>query len=820
MMECVHCILKDIFLSFNAQNCIEGTFAMNAQSWGEEISWNILDESGNQVYSSIPYVAYEQSTETVCLPAGCYVIELIDSFGDGWNNGILLFSIPGIAPVTYYLNSGSYQALPLSFAANIDCGTGSTIFGCTDSAALNYNPWATIDDGTCNYQQEIYGCTDPNATNYNPWATIDNGSCTYPLQCDSGYVADLYICVFSQGENIGFELIADNGDVVYSQFGFNDFAIEHIDVCLQEGVCYTGNMYNAAGPEGWYNGYFWVNGQGVQYVTDALYPGEEFDDVEFSIDGTCGEVFGCIDSTATNYNPLATTDNGSCVYPIANDLCADATPIQPGNIWVDNTSANLNENIWGTCWASGSGEGEQTSVWYSFTTPNQDDFRVTLEAFGNGTFTLTDTQFGVFEECGGPMIACDGNSGNGLFSMLQFECGDLAPNTSYLLLIDGYFGDAGTCWLNYEVSLGCEDPVYGCTDATAVNYNPNATLDDGSCLYVTDSCNTYTVTAILCTVSWGNEISFDIIDQNGTSYMYESGFQNNDCYDMFTCAGNGCYTLQMYDTFGDGWNGGVISIYVSGVLVLGEVTMPSGDYISYDFSIVDTDCDSVQQVYGCTDSYAWNYNPWATIDDGSCQYQDTTCYASWELIDIDEEGDIVYIMNNSYGQNLSYFWDFGDGSVSTEAYPTHQYAEDGTYIVCLTVSSGQNGFIQCTSTYCDSIAYYNPPVIGGASSVGFWLNVGPDAVLSIDQSNELNALNIFPNPTQDRLTISFDMKAQENLSLHVLDLSGKVMSTKAVLNAAGHQMISLDVSSLAAGTYLLDIQGNSSKTVRYFTVLR
>jgi len=50
-----------------------------------------------------------------------------------------------------------------------------SVTGCTNLEALNYNPNATIDDGSC----IILGCTDENAINYNPSATSDDGSCVY-----------------------------------------------------------------------------------------------------------------------------------------------------------------------------------------------------------------------------------------------------------------------------------------------------------------------------------------------------------------------------------------------------------------------------------------------------------------------------------------------------------------------------------------------------------------------------------------------------------------------------------------------------------------
>ncbi len=50
--------------------------------------------------------------------------------------------------------------------------------GCTDPIALNYDPDATIDDGSCTYP--VFGCMDEGAWNYNPDAEAGDGSCLYP----------------------------------------------------------------------------------------------------------------------------------------------------------------------------------------------------------------------------------------------------------------------------------------------------------------------------------------------------------------------------------------------------------------------------------------------------------------------------------------------------------------------------------------------------------------------------------------------------------------------------------------------------------------
>lgn len=67
----------------------------------------------------------------------------------------------------------------------IDCAI-TNVSGCTDVEAYNYNPLATIDDGSCLYcfDGDVLGCTYSDALNYNPLATIDDGSCIFPNQPD------------------------------------------------------------------------------------------------------------------------------------------------------------------------------------------------------------------------------------------------------------------------------------------------------------------------------------------------------------------------------------------------------------------------------------------------------------------------------------------------------------------------------------------------------------------------------------------------------------------------------------------------------------
>ena len=62
----------------------------------------------------------------------------------------------------------------------------------------------------------------------------------------------------------------------------------------------------------------------------------------------------------------------------------------------------------------------------------------------------------------------------------------------------------------------------------------------------------------------------------------------------------------------------------------------------------------------------------------------------------------------STNYSVSWDWDLGDGNHSTQQNPTHTYANNGIYWVCLIVTYFDSTIINfCTSTYCDSILVGN-----------------------------------------------------------------------------------------------------------------
>jgi gliding motility-associated-like protein len=66
-----------------------------------EVSWNLLLNGVNVLNGGAPYA------NSVCLPNGCYTLQMLDSFGDGWNGSTFTISYQGTNIATASLPSGS-----------------------------------------------------------------------------------------------------------------------------------------------------------------------------------------------------------------------------------------------------------------------------------------------------------------------------------------------------------------------------------------------------------------------------------------------------------------------------------------------------------------------------------------------------------------------------------------------------------------------------------------------------------------------------------------------------------------------------------------
>ncbi|RYE99254.1 MAG: hypothetical protein EOO41_01300 [Methanobacteriota archaeon] len=77
-------------------------------------------------------------------------------------------------------NTSAANYNPLATMNDGSCITEFPTVGCTYRQAVNYNPAAQINDGTCLMASGMLaGCTCPSAANYAPSATLDDGSCSF-----------------------------------------------------------------------------------------------------------------------------------------------------------------------------------------------------------------------------------------------------------------------------------------------------------------------------------------------------------------------------------------------------------------------------------------------------------------------------------------------------------------------------------------------------------------------------------------------------------------------------------------------------------------
>ena len=357
---------------------------------------------------------------------------------------------------------------------------------------------------------------------------------------------------------------------------------------------------------------------------DFVFAGQPIGDICPETCDNCPEepIFGCMDTSACNFDPDATVDSG-CEYPMENYDC-------DGNCVVDidcsgDCGGDAQLDDCGVC------DGDNSSCADCAGTPNGDAYE---------------------DNCG----VCDSDSTNDCTQDCNGEWG----------------GDA------YQNECGCvggstgqnDDYCYGCTDPEANNYDHSATIDDGSCDY-SEPVDGYTLSISgydngQLAVNLANEseiggFQFTLSSSlNGFTLNNASGGSATDNGFMMSSSSNGTIvgfsltggtipagsaTLLFADISFEGNNG---TIWIEDIVL----STPAGGALDSEtgdpFSIGDGD------IVGCMDEDACNYNPNAN-QEGECEYAEPNydCDGNYlgnilSLSNLNQDaGTVDVVLNNS-----------------------------------------------------------------------------------------------------------------------------------------------------------------------------
>ena len=465
------------------------------------------------------------------------------------------------------------------------------------------------------------GCTDPDACNYTPGSLCDDGTCEYDT-CTG--------CTDPGATNYNPTSTQDDGSCEYYVAECTDPSADNCDLLCEQ--CEQGGTYDCE-----------TEGE-CEYLDENDKP-----------------IGGCTDPDALNYNYQAMYDDGSCLYNGEDYMCEGEVSCED----FFNTFFTCPQEYGcepdynppppdsGSCQC---GNYHQASVCSPGVSGgfNNCNFEMgfqpqCLTSYPNcgACECVQDPNFTPPPPDGETIYACSGH----------MSCFDILVNT-------------GECI--DEEPYNCEPyiPPEGCTDNEAWNYQPSAVIDDGSCFYYPsyEVLHEYYET-FTCTIwSDGSNYFCQVLGHNPPSQNWNIILYDAADYgiDLNTIGELVMITFQIpflgehvlgydYDTYGGIW-------YVRD---------------ESDFSEIEIlEEDDIEDIFGCTNEFAYNYNLNATFDDGSCLFNLTDGGANQQI-------DLSIMVDNIYGQNFRVdkltltntpeFQDYSGDDLNTNFGMNHRY---------------------------------------------------------------------------------------------------------------------------------------------------
>ncbi len=154
------------------------------------------------------------------------------------------------------------------------------------------------------------------------------------------------------------------------------------------------------------------------------------------------------------------------------------------------------------------------------------------------------------------------------------------------------------------------------------------------------------------------------------------------------------------------------------------------------------------------------------------------------------------LVNNNPGANG--YWSFGDGTTGVGQSIVHSYATAGTYTVMVVVVD--------TSFQCTDTVYKQILIDGGIMKI---LGVN-------DTKSSIEISSAYPNPVNDKLTLTVNSIESQYLTVNVMDITGRVLSSEKVISFIGKNEIEIPTTELNSGMYIVELISATGKSATKF----
>ena len=252
-----------------------------------------------------------------------------------------------------------------------------------------------------------------------------------------------------------------------------------------------------------------------------------------------------------------------------------------------------------------------------------------------------------------------------------------------------------------------------------------------------------------------------------------------------------------------------------------------------DLTVISNICD----IYAADGLYAIDATQHSPLIGYS--YDGFPIYGAYGYANTDGTGGITRIKSSYQLRNISTRTTYSTGATVTagpavsSTFPLGYFREDYEYIAQV----GQDYLDEHNGRFCITPEYPNgiycyfatvdanwnsayPYVVGPTfygTKTGAKVTAITETVTTYTSTSELYEnsaieLKVFPNPTNDVLMVQLSNLIKENVTIKLVDLTGKVIDTKIIYQ--GSTIAYFDVSTLHSGQYLLKVgEGKKQKTM-------